>query len=144
MAIRPAILADANAIFEIALEEASSYEKLFPDEGKIRKGITIAISSAKHFAWVSESDGRIEGVLIGLVSENLWAQRSNCLIAIWKSRIVGDGLRMMRAFFDWVKHRRAIRIAGIVPDSNAIDPRALRLAEYLGFERTGGMYLYYN
>ncbi len=142
--IRPATLADADAIFDIALHEAERYHGLKPDLVKIRKGILLSISSAKHIALVAEHDGEVTGTLIGLTSENLWAQRSNCLVVLWYSRIVGDGIKLLRAFRKWVRKRRAIRVAGFVHDSDHMGRRAFWLAERMGFERCGGAYLLYN
>jgi hypothetical protein len=142
--IRPATLADANAIFEIALIEASKYPKLLTDKDKIRKRITAAISAAKHFAWVSTEDGRVNGALVGISSDNLWAQRSNCFIALWKSVVAGDGRKMMKEFLKWVDARRIIRVAGVVPDSDHFDPLVWKLLERLGFRKCGGAYLIYN
>ena len=142
--IRPATLADVNAIFEISLIEAAKYHKLLPDHKKIRRGIVQAISSAKHFAWVSTDDGRVNGALIALSSENLWAQRQNCIIALWRSVVAGDGRKMMKEFLKWVDARRIIRVAGIVPDNDGIDPLVWSLAERLGFRKCGGAYLLYN
>jgi len=142
--IRPATLADMDAIFEIAFIEASKYPKLLPDREKIRKGIRTAISSAKHFAWVSTDDGRVNGALLAVSSNNLWAQRQNCIIALWKAVVVGDGRKMVKEFLKWVDARRIIRVAGIVPDSDHIDPLVWKLAERLGFRKCGGAYLLYN
>ena len=142
--IRPATLADVDAIYDIAMDEARMYRSLRPDPVKIRKGIIQAISSAKHFAWVSIGVVRVEGALIGLTSHNLWAERQNCLVALWRSRIAGDGVRLLRAFKTWVQTRRAIRVAGFVSDSEHTDRRAFQLAERMGFRRCGGAYLLYN
>jgi hypothetical protein len=91
--IRPAILHDVDAIFDIAMSEAERYEMIRPDKEKMRKGIIQSISSARHFAWVSEDRaGVVKGALIGLTSDNLWAQRKNCLISLWKTTVVGDGV----------------------------------------------------
>jgi hypothetical protein len=142
--IRPATLSDFMAIHEIAICEARIYPELHPDREKIHKGIMTAISSAKHFAWVSENDNQVSGALIGLTSSNLWAQRDNCIVVLWKSMIVGDGVRMMKEFLKWFDTRRIIRVAGLVPDNNEIDPRVWLLAERLGFRKCGGAYLLYN
>lgn len=142
--IRPATLADLNAINEIALIEAAKYNRLLADRKKIRAGITAAISSAKHFCWVSEEDGRVNGALVALSSSNLWAQRDNCIVALWKACVVGDGRKMMKEFLKWVDTRRIIRVAGIVPDNNHVDPLVWSLAERLGFRKCGGAYLIYN
>lgn len=142
--IRPATLADLDAVYEIALIEANRYPKLMPDPQKIRRGIVNAISSAKHFCWVSEDNGRVNGALIAVSSRNLWAQRDNCLVALWKAHVVGDGRKMMKEFLKWIDTRRIIRVAGFVPDNNEIDPLVWSLAERLGFRKHGGAYLLYN
>ena len=142
--IRPAVLADIDAIFVIALCEAERYQDLRPDPVKIHKGIIQSISSAKHIALVAEHDGKVTGTLIGLTSDNLWAQRSNCLVVLWYSKIVGDGIKLLRAFKKWVQSRRLIRVAGFVHDSDHMGRRAFLLAERMGFSRCGGAYLLYN
>lgn len=143
--IRPATLADVEAIWRISLFETRKYRKLKPDADKIRKGIIQSISSARHFAWVSvDVHNDVQGVLIGLTSSNLWAQRKNCIVALWSSYIVGDGAMLLRELKRWVQSRRVIRVAGLVPDSEHIDRRVYNLAERIGFERCGGAYLLYN
>lgn len=143
--IRPATLADANAIKEMAAVETAKYPGLLPDQKKISKLVTMAISSAKHFCWVSVDErDRPVGALVAVSSENLWAQRQNCIIALWKSEIVGDGRRLLKEFLKWVDTRRIIRVAGIVPDNNETDPRVWKLMERFGFKQYGGAYLIYN
>jgi len=142
--IRPAILADEDALFQLAVKSAQDYEQLRIDFIKIRKGIRQSISGANHYASVSEIDGEVVGVLIGLTSDNLWAQRKNCLIAFWKSLVPGEGAKLLRNFKFWLSQRRGIRVAGLVPDSDHIDWRAYALAERIGFHRNGGVFLLYN
>ncbi len=142
--IRPATLADIDAIFGLALKDAQSYELLRPDYVKMRKGIMMSISGANHYASVSEIKGEVVGVLIGLTSDNLWAQRKNCFIALWQSLVPGEGAKLLRNFKFWLSQRRGIRVAGLVPDSNHIDWRAYALAERIGFHRNGGVFLLYN
>jgi len=142
--IRPATLYDVDVIFSIALSETRNYPELLPDRDKIRKGIIQAISAAKHFCWVSENSKGVVGVIIGLTSENLWAQRKNCLVVLWTSEIVGDGVKLLKVFKMWVQARRAIRVFGFVVDTDNIDQRVWKLVEYLGFKRYGGTYLMYN
>ena len=143
--IRPATLADLNTIIAIGEFEARQYPLLKPDLEKIRHLATMAISSAKHFCWVSEDrPGNVTGTIVGVSSENMWAQRQNCIVALWKSEVVGDGIRLMKEFLKWIDTRRIIRIAGIVPDNNEVDLRVWKLVERLGFRKHGGAYLLYN
>ena len=47
--IRPATLADLEAIFVIATHQCRGYEGLRLDKDKIRSGIIQSISGASHF-----------------------------------------------------------------------------------------------
>lgn len=144
--IRPATLMDVDSIFGIVEYECQRYPRMKIDPERIRKGIIEAISTARHFAWVSVdySDDRPRGVLIGLAGENLWAQRQNCNIVLWTSAIRGDGVKLLREFRSWIRSRRAVRVAGFAPDTDSIDSRVWNLVERMGFKRHGGAYLLYN
>lgn len=142
MIIRPATLSDKHAIFEIAKTQVARYP-LKLDVEKLNELVIEAISSPRHFTQVIEKEGEIKGVLVGLTSDNLWAQRQNCNISLWVSKVPGGGAKLLRLFRDWVKSRRAIKVAGMSPDLE-LDPRALSLAERIGFVKHGGSYLLYN
>lgn len=110
---------------------------------KIHSAITEVISNSRHFSWVVEVEGVVMGALLGLTSDNLWAQRQNSNISLWVSKAPGGGIALLREFRSWVKSRRAIKVAGMCPDLE-LDPRVLKLAERIGFEKVGGAYLLYN
>jgi hypothetical protein len=140
--IRSATPADKESIVGLARKQMERYP-LRPDKEKINELVTLAISSARNFAWVVDIGGIVQGVLIGLTSDNLWAQRQNCNIVIWVSEVPGYGDQLLRKFKSWVEDRRAIKVSGMCPDLE-VDPRALKLAERIGFKRHGGAYLLYN
>lgn len=137
--IRSAVLADGKQILDLLLPYTEHYP-LTPDTPKIRQTLATAISSAQHYAYVSERDGVIEAVLIGLSSDNLWARKRNCNIVAWVSKAPGKGAELLRNFRDWVRTRPAIRVAGACPDID-LDSRVWDLAERIGFKRQGGAYL---
>ncbi len=143
MIIRPATLADLGALVSVAVQQTARYPNMKPDRDKIRALATDAISSAQHFAVVAEQDGGLQGALIALTSDNAWAQRKNSHLMLWLSNVPPAGAMMLRRFRDWVRSRRAIKVAGFSPDIE-LDPRTLRLAELIGFKRHGGAYLLYN
>ena len=143
--IRPATLADMDSLFGIAVYEVRKYERLRLDVEKIKRGLRHVISSAKHFCWVCvDSQDRPNGVIVGIVNDNLWAQRQSCNIVLWVSDIPGDGVKLLRQLRDWIRSRRAIKVVGFAPDTDDIDPRVWQLAEMMGFKRYGGAYLLYN
>ena len=143
--IRPATLMDVDAIYAIAVRETHRYSRMKPSAEKIRKAIIHVISSAKHFCWVSaDEQERVSGVIIGLVNENLWAQRQSCNILLWAAEIAGDGVRLLKIIKTWVTSRRAIKVIGFAPDTDDVDPRTWDLVQRMGFKRYGGAYLLYN
>ena len=143
MIIRPATLADRDAIFEMAMEQAELYPRLRPNVDKIKALITESISTARHYSLTAYHEGKLEGVLVAFTQNNAWAQRQNCAVMLWVSKYPCAGAQMLRMFRDWVKGRRAIRVAGFAPDVN-LDPRVWKLAERIGFDPHGGAYLLYN
>ncbi len=143
MIIRPATLSDHQAILGIAYEQAKRYPLLKRDLRKMSDLFTDSVSAARHYSLVAEENGQVKGVLIAFVTNNAWAQRQNAGVMLWVSKIPGAGAAMLRQFRDWVKSRRAIKVAGFAPDVD-LDPRVWKLAERIGFQRHGGAYLLYN
>jgi hypothetical protein len=140
--IRPATLADRRQILDLVLPLAYEYPLRF-DVDRANEALTQGISGAQHFVWVDADGDDVNGVIIGLTGDNLWAQRKNCNIVAWVSRAPGAGAKLLREFRDWVKSRRAIKVAGLCPDIDT-DPRIWDLAERIGFKRHGGAYLLFN
>lgn len=143
--IRPATLGDVKAIAHIANRYAQLYPLLRPSKEKINALVIDAISSARHFCYVSEDHyGDVTGVIAGMCNENTWAERQACHIMLWVSKVVGDGRKMLAELKKWIRSRRAVRVVGFAPDTDAIDPRVWTLVQRIGFRKAGGAYLYYN
>ncbi len=143
MIIRPATLSDRNAVLALAYEQAEKYPLLKRDAPKMNELFTDVVSAARHYGLVAEQDGEIKGVLLAFTVNNAWAQRQSCGVMLWVSKIPDAGAAMLRQFRDWIKSRRAIKVAGFAPDVD-LDPRVWKLAERIGFQRHGGAYLLYN
>lgn len=142
MMIRPANPSDKDGIISLARKQMERYP-LRPDKDKINELVGLAISSARDFVWVVDVGGEVKGALIAFTADNLWAQRQNCNIVMWVSEVPGYGEKLLRKFKEWVTPRRAIKVSGMSPDLE-VDPRALKLAERIGFKRHGGAYLLYS
>lgn len=143
MIIRPATLSDRNAVLALAYEQAEKYPLLRRDAPKMNELFTDVVSAARHYGFVAEQNGEVKGVLLAFTVNNAWAQRQSCGVMLWVSKIPGAGAEMLRQFRDWIKSRRAIKVAGFAPDVD-LDPRVWMLAERIGFQRHGGAYLLYN
>lgn len=115
------------------------------DKDKIREGIRIGIvQPTTHFCAVSHEEGQAPtGMLLAHQGPNPWAKKNFANVVFWASQIPGDGARMLRTFKQWVDSRSVVRVAGFLPDLE-VDPRALALAERIGFAKHGGARLYYK
>jgi len=142
--IRAATLADFDAVKDLVLEHTGAYERLKPDHTKMNYIFNMLVSSKAHFAEVVEDDqGVIQGALLALGSENLWATKRNCAVLFWASKIAGTGVQLLRRFKIWWQGRPVYRVAGFSPDLE-LDPRTWNIVERLGFVRYGGSYLLYR
>lgn len=145
MPIRPATRDDILNIREIARVCAEKYyPHLTFDKARTASQIRAAISSARHFVWVAEQDGKVAGVLGALAGENFWAQRNNCNVVLWFAMTPGDGAALLREFRRWVDGRPAIKVSGFMVDFDGSDSRVWKLVERTGFTRHGGAYLRYR
>lgn len=127
---------------QIALHLAAGYP-LRPDRDRMRVVLIELISAPSHFAWICTEHDVVRGVLLAMVSDNLWAQRRHANILLWWSERAGKGVSLVRTFKRWLKDRRGIRVAGFSPDED-LGERTLQLMELLGFNRRGGSYLLFN
>jgi hypothetical protein len=144
MIIRPATLADLEDVVSIAIDQSLVwFPRLAAERVKISRTAVAAISSKQHFCWVAEDEGKVQGVLVGLTGDNLWASGQHTSIVLWVSKIPNGGAALLRRFKKWLQARKAIVLAGMTPDRD-IDQRALRLLERIGFLRSGGSYLLFT
>ncbi len=140
--IRPATLQDVSAILSIGTVLAIDYP-LRVDKNRMKATIVETVSSRSDFAMVDEYNGIVRAVLLAVVGDNLWAQRRFSSIILWWSDKPGSGVKLLRRFKRWVESRRAIRIAGFVPDIDLAD-HVYKIFEHLGFRKSGGVYLFIN
>ena len=96
--IRKATPADIPKAIEIALEALAidPYPELVVSQERVRAAVTECISSAAHFAWVSEIEGEVVGGIGALVTPMIFHERSQASILLWYCRTPGDGAALMR------------------------------------------------
>mgnify|MGYP005825815059 CR=1 FL=1 len=145
MAIRDMRSGDRHVVFENAREMASIlYPRLKVDVAKIDKLLAEAVYAGGYAKVVTDEQNQAVGALVAKVAPNSWAQRSHAAIMLWYSHLPGGGVALLRDFRRWIGESRAIRAAGMVHDSDQMDPRMLVLADRVGFKREGGAYVFWN
>jgi hypothetical protein len=121
--------ADIPDLIELSIEalEIDAYPELLISREKVARQVTASVSSGKHFACVSERDGKVVGGLIAIVDDMLTYERSQATICMWYCRAKGDGLKLMDRFMVWAAGRPMIKQIQYTGERGG-DPRIL---EYL-------------
>ena len=140
--IRKATPADIPAAVEIAIEALSidPYPNLVISRERVFNIVRECISSATHFAWVSERDGKVVGGLGALVSDNPFHERKQANVALWYCRHSGDGAALMRQFLRWCAGRPMVRVITYTGERGA-DSRVGKLAKRCGLDDGLPLYL---
>jgi hypothetical protein len=140
--IRNAVPGDIPRIVELGVEALSidPYPELLISREKVFNIARECVSSAQHFAWVSEHNDQLCGALVALVTPLLLHERSQAMVVMWYCNKPGDGVRLMREFLKWARSRRAIKLIEYTSERNA-DPRIGRALEYLGLKQSLPIYI---
>lgn len=141
--IRKAEVRDAPAIWELAQEAHSTayYSSIPLSEVKCKRILAMMIGSPSQFAWVSEKEGGVHGVLLGCVDEILWSTKKEATDILFYVRPCskGDGFRLAKKFISWARNIPAVYMIGFSVSTG--EPReAERLYQGLGLTRLGGIY----
>jgi hypothetical protein len=133
--IRKAVPADIDDIICLGLDalEINSYEGLSPSKVKMFSLGTGIISSANHFCWVAEKDGKIVGAVSALTHSMMVFQGSQSSVIQFYCTEPGEGIKLIREFMKWVKSRPAIKMVVFTLEVKA-DPRIGKLLSRLGLE----------
>ena len=142
--IRPARIFDRRAVLELADEWTALYPYLKPDRDRMSILFRTAVSQpSTHYAAVVQDGDDVTGCIAAMQGQNVWARKNHMAILLWVSKTPGEGARLLRMFKRWTDTRPTVRLAGFHPDID-VDPRALKLAERIGFKRYGGAQIYYK
>jgi hypothetical protein len=131
--VRIATPSDVDAVCKLGLKalEHDAYEGLVIDRVKVYALATECISSAAHFANVVEKDGEIVGALCAMVHPILFYEKNQATVLQYYCSEPGAGIKMLRAFMQWVKSRHGIKFISFTLESNS-DPRIGDLLKRFG------------
>ena len=126
--IRPAAPQDIPAAVGLSIEALSidPYQELVISRERVYAMVKECVCNAKHFSWVSEVDGTIQGGLAALVEPFLMYDRNQAMIVMWYCKAPGDGVRLMREFARWVNGRPLIKQV-VYGGERGADPRIATL-----------------
>ena len=125
---------DIESIVDIAVESVS--QNPIPvriDRDAMRDAAEDCLSPS-NFLMVSEIDGVVVGAVAAVSQPSFWFQRQQCSVLLYYSRTTGEGLKLLRAFAEWVKSRPAIKVA-VLECEPETDPRLFDFMGNLGFSR---------
>lgn len=117
--IRKAVPSDISAIVDLAVEALSVdlYEQLVISRERVKQLTVECVSSASHFAWVSEKRGRIVGAMVAFNSPMEFYERNsaNVLMLFCKG---GDGMKLLSQFMRWFQSKPIIKQVQITWERN--------------------------
>ena len=133
--IRKATPGDIPAIVELGIEalRQDAYDELLIAPDKVRRMAVECVSSANNFAWVCESDGRVQGAVVALVHELMFYERKQASCVMFYCKVPGEGVKLMREFLRWARNRPAIKLIVFTLERRA-DPRIGKLLTKLGLK----------
>ena len=134
--IRIARPSDINKIAELGEESLrnNGYDEWFViDKEKIRQTTQECVSSAKHFAWVSEIDGEVVGAVGAMSFPLQFFEREQCSVVMFYCREAGDGGRLLKQLFRWYMSRPMLKRIEFTIDENMKNmDRIMRFLGVLG------------
>ena len=106
--IRRATPSDIDQLVTLArLEHAASAMRDQPfDELVVRSRFVGTINGLATAVFVSETDGKLDGVIAGMVQQNLHNRYSTVYELMWFS-LSGSGIKLLQAIKDWANRMRA-------------------------------------
>ena len=144
--IRQARIADMDALMELAREakeESPVYRDIPLDEPKVRRTGAMMISSALHWAGVIETNGKVEGALLGHTATLFFSSKKQASDFFFYVRepARGHAPALIRAFFTWAAERPGVGMIGLSNSFGVEIERTESLYSAMGLRRIGGIWL---
>lgn len=140
--IRKAVPEDLNAMVDLAyrLCDRTPYAHIARDRPSVVKTFCMAMSSQFGCAFVTEHQGSISGLLIGVAQQLWWSRARYATDLVFYSERAGDGYRLLKRFMDWAWSAPGV-VEITMGQSSGIDPkRSAALYRRAGLELVGGVY----
>jgi hypothetical protein len=133
--IRPAAPKDIDIIVELGIESLrnDAYDNLIIDREKVKDVAIECVSSASHFAWVSEIDGKVVGAVLAMAFPMQFYERKQCSVVMFYCRVPRSGGFLIRKLLRWYKSRPMLKMLEFTLERN-MDPKIARFLEKLGIE----------
>jgi len=140
--IRVAVPDDLEGIVALGLEALNSdpYPNLVISKDKVYAMAVECISSANHFVWVAEKDGRIVGAVSAIVHPIMFYEKKQATVVQFYTTEPGEGIKLIREFMKWVERRPVIKMVCFTLELNS-DPRIQKLLSRLGLTCALPVYL---
>ena len=132
--IRKATIHDIPAIVDIAVESVSQNPLPVRIDKEAMTDTAKEALGNQHFLWVSEIKGEVVGAVGAMSYPSFWHERNQCSVMLYYSRVVGEGIKLLRQLMRWVKSRPVIKVLvmELEPDS---DPRIINFLKRIGMNR---------
>lgn len=142
MIIRRATREDLSALCALAHREhaRSRFSGQPFDAEKVQASFVGAVHGLASAVFVSESNGQIGGLIVGITQPNLFNRYQTAYELLWYAED-GAGLRLLGALKDWSQRMRAVEL--VVHNYAGIEPpeRFNKAMARKGFSQLGTSYV---
>ena len=95
----------------------------------------LCVSSAQHFAWVSEVDGEVVGSVGGYVSDMTFYERKQCaIVQFYAPGAPWEWVKLIRECLNWCRRRPLIKLVTFTLEPDA-DPRIGKVLTKMGLHQ---------
>lgn len=108
--IREAKQTDIPDLIPLAIEalKSDSYPELKIDRNRVFTQVTNCVIPKANFAYVSEHEGKIVGAMGAIIAPHAFYEGSQAIVVMWYCKKHGDGMKMMKAFLNWLKDKKSV------------------------------------
>jgi GNAT superfamily N-acetyltransferase len=117
------------------------YPSLRLEPGKVRAALEHFASSTTDFHMAAVQGNRIVGGIAALVHENLWFERCDATVVMFRATVVGVGAALLAGLKAWADDTMRVRRVFLPLEFDA-RPGMQRLVRRYGFNRTQLMCAY--
>lgn len=122
------------------LHRKTVYSEFKFDPMRVRHTLAWSMNSAKSQTWVVEHEGRVRGILIGMVDTLWWCAERYATDLVMYSEVPGGAEAMIALFVKWAQGRKVAEIT--MGQSSGIHVhRAEQVYINSGFQEVGGMFV---
>ena len=143
--IRQGLFKDIKGMMPLMKEahDKSLWSDVPVDDKILRHTLQVVVNSREHCCFVTEIDGKIEGVMIGLTNQMYFSKKKEAvdLFVYTSDKAMGTGHLLMRRYISWAKKQAGVVKICMGTNSGIDQDKSKRLYELMGAKHIGDLFM---